>query len=136
MNTTYSMKQSTVAMRKRMSDDTNKYNFNRKRILDRIREGSIPQQKTTKKYDISTAEVNAIRKEGNHPPLVVAFAPSGANGAWLTGSKEFLTVSTPFTPFVISLLIRPFGKADIVVVLLYYIARLFSVIVFFTVGFS
>ena len=76
MNTTYSMKQSAVAMRKRMSDDTNKYNFNRKRVLDRIREGSIPQQKTTKKYDISTAEVNAIRKEGNHPPLVVAFAPS------------------------------------------------------------
>ena len=76
MNTTYSMKQSAVAMRKRMSDDTNKYNFNRKRILDRIREGSIPQQNTTKKYDISNAEVNAIRKEGNHPPLVVAFAPS------------------------------------------------------------
>ena len=76
MNTTYSMKQSAVAMRKRMSDDTNKYNFNRKRVLDRIREGSIPQQKTTKKYDISNAEVNAIRKEGNHPPLVVAFAPS------------------------------------------------------------
>ena len=75
MNTTYSMKQSAVAMRKRMSDDTNKYNFNRKRVLDRIREGSIPQQKTTKKYDISNAEVNAIRKEGNHPPLVVAFAP-------------------------------------------------------------
>ena len=48
MNTTYSMKQSAVAMRKRMSDDTNKYNFNRKRVLDRIREGSIPQQKTTK----------------------------------------------------------------------------------------
>jgi len=44
MNTTYSTKQSAVAMRKRMSDDTNKYNFNRKRILDRIREGSIPQQ--------------------------------------------------------------------------------------------
>ncbi|CAL6428871.1 unnamed protein product [Bathycoccus prasinos] len=63
-------------MRKRMSDDTNKYNFNRKRILDRIRKGSIPQQNTTKKYDISNAEVNAIRKEGNHPPLVVAFAPS------------------------------------------------------------
>ena len=76
MNTTYSTKQSAVAMRKRMSDDTNKYNFNRKRILDRIREGSIPQQNTTKKYDISNAEVNAIRKEGNHPPLVVAFAPS------------------------------------------------------------
>ena len=76
MNTTYSMKQSAVAMRKRMSDDTNKYNFNRKRELDIIREGSIPQQKTTKKYDISNAEVNAIRKEGNHPPLVVAFAPS------------------------------------------------------------
>ena len=76
MNTTYSTKQSAVAMRKRMSDDTNKYNFNRKRVLDRIREGSIPQQKTTKKYDISNAEVNAIRKEGNHPPLVVAFAPS------------------------------------------------------------
>ena len=73
---TYSMKQSAVAMRKRMSDDTNKYNFNRKRVLDRIREGSIPQQNTTKKYDISNAEVNAIRKEGNHPPLVVAFAPS------------------------------------------------------------
>ena len=52
MNTTYSTKQSAVAMRKRMSDDTNKYNFNRKRVLDRIREGSIPQQKTTKKYDI------------------------------------------------------------------------------------
>ena len=51
MNTTYSTKQSAVAMRKRMSDDTNKYNFNRKRILDRIREGSIPQQNTTKKYD-------------------------------------------------------------------------------------
>ena len=49
MNTTYSIKQSAVAMRKRMSDDTNKYNFNRKRILDRIREGSIPQQNTTKK---------------------------------------------------------------------------------------
>ena len=65
MNTTYSMKQSAVAMRKRMSDDTNKYNFNRKRVLDRIREGSIPQQNTTKKYDISNAEVNAIRKEGN-----------------------------------------------------------------------
>ena len=64
MNTTYSMKQSAVAMRKRMSDDTNKYNFNRKRVLDRIREGSIPQQKTTKKYDISNAEVNAIRKRG------------------------------------------------------------------------
>ena len=76
MNTTYSMKQSAVAMRKRMSDDTNKYNFNRKRILDRIREGWIPQQNTTKKYDISNAEVNAIRKEGNHSPLVVAFAPS------------------------------------------------------------
>ena len=76
MNTTYSTKQSAVAMRKRMSDDTNKYNFNRKRILDRIREGSIPQQNTTKKYDISNAEVNAIRKEGNHSPLVVAFAPS------------------------------------------------------------
>ena len=76
MNTTYSTKQSAVAMRKRMSDDTNKYNFNMKRILDRIREGSIPQQNTTKKYDISNAEVNAIRKEGNHPPLVVAFAPS------------------------------------------------------------
>ena len=76
MNTTYSTKQSAVAMRKRMSDDTNKYNFNRKRILDRIREGSIPQQNTTKKYDISNAEVNAIRKEGNHPPPVVAFAPS------------------------------------------------------------
>ena len=64
MNTTYSMKQSAVAMRKRMSDDTNKYNFNRKRVLDRIREGSIPQQNTTKKYDISNAEVNAMRKEG------------------------------------------------------------------------
>ena len=76
MNTTYSTKQSAVAMRKRMSDDTNKYNFNRKRILDRIREGSIPQQNTTKKYDISNAEVNAIRKEGNHLPLVVAYAPS------------------------------------------------------------
>jgi len=76
MNTTYATKQSAVAMRKRMSDDTNKYNFNRKRVLDRIREGSIPQQKTTKKYDISNAEVNAIRKEGDHPPLVVAFAPS------------------------------------------------------------
>ena len=76
MNTTYSTKQSAVAMRKRMSDDTNKYNFNRKRILDRIREGSIPQQNTTKIYDLSNAEVNAIRKEGNHPPLVVAFAPS------------------------------------------------------------
>ncbi|CAL6327737.1 unnamed protein product [Bathycoccus prasinos] len=76
MNTTYSTKQSAVAMRKRMSDDSNKYNFNRKRILDSIREGSIPQQKTTKKYDVSNAEVNAIRKEGNHPPLVVAFAPS------------------------------------------------------------
>ena len=76
MNTTYSTKQSAVAMRKRMSDDTNKYNFNRKRILDRIRDGSIPQQNTTKKYDMSNAEVNAIRKEGNHPPLVVAFAPS------------------------------------------------------------
>ncbi|CAL6324914.1 unnamed protein product [Bathycoccus prasinos] len=76
MNTTYSTKQSAVAMRKRMSDDTNKYNFNRKRTLDRIREGSIPQQNTTKKYDISNAEVNAIRREGNHPPFVVAFAPS------------------------------------------------------------
>ena len=77
MNTTYSTKQSAVAMRKRMSDDTNKYNFNRKRILDRIREGSIPQQNTTKKYDISNAEVNAIRKEGNHPPSVVeGFAAS------------------------------------------------------------
>jgi len=76
MNTTYSTKQSAVAVRKRMGDDTNRYNFNRKRILDRIREGSIPQQNTTKKYDISNAEVNAIRKEGNHPPLVVAFAPS------------------------------------------------------------
>ncbi|CAL6333899.1 unnamed protein product [Bathycoccus prasinos] len=76
MNTTNSTKQSAVAMRKRMTDDTNKYNFNRKRILDRIREGSIPQQNTTKKYDISNAEVNAIRKEGNHPLLVVAFAPS------------------------------------------------------------
>ena len=76
MNTTYSMIQSAVAMRKRMSDDTNKYNFNRKRVLDRIREGSIPQQNTTKKYDISNAEVNAIRKEGNHPPLVVAYAPA------------------------------------------------------------
>ena len=69
MNTTYSTKQSAVAMRNRMSDDTNKYTFNRKRILDRIREGSIPQQNTTKKYDMSNAEVNAIRKEGNHPPL-------------------------------------------------------------------
>ncbi|CAL6334368.1 unnamed protein product [Bathycoccus prasinos] len=81
MNTTYSTKQSTVAMRKRMSNDTNKYNFNRKCILDRIREGSIPQQNRTEKYDISNAdisnaEVNAIRKEGNHSPLVVAFAPS------------------------------------------------------------
>ncbi|CAL6334487.1 unnamed protein product [Bathycoccus prasinos] len=68
-------------MRKRMSNDTNKYNFNRKCILDRIREGSIPQQNRTEKYDISNAdisnaEVNAIRKEGNHSPLVVAFAPS------------------------------------------------------------
>ncbi|CAL6331052.1 unnamed protein product [Bathycoccus prasinos] len=43
-------------MRKRMSDDTNKDNFNRKRILDRIHEGSIPQQNTTKNYDISNAE--------------------------------------------------------------------------------
>ena len=34
-------------------------------MLDRIREGSIPQQNTTKKYDISNAEVNAIRKEGS-----------------------------------------------------------------------
>ncbi|CCO20079.1 unknown protein [Bathycoccus prasinos] len=56
--------------------NNNKYNFNRKRLLDRIREGSIPQQRTTRKYDISNAEVNAIRKERNHPPLVVAFAPS------------------------------------------------------------
>ena len=58
------------------SQNANKYNFNRKRILDRIRQGSIPQQNTTKKYDISNAEINAIRKEGSHPPLVVAFAPS------------------------------------------------------------
>ena len=49
MSRTLSMKQSAVAMRKHMSDDTNKYNFNRKRILNRIREGSIPQQETTKK---------------------------------------------------------------------------------------
>ena len=71
MNTTYSMKQSAVAMRKRMSDDTNKYNFNRKRVLDRIREGSIPQQKTTKKYDISNAEVNAIRKAVSYTHLTL-----------------------------------------------------------------
>ena len=76
MSRTLSMKQSAVAMRKHMSDDTNKYNFNRKRILNRIREGSIPQQETTKKYKISNAEVNAIRKENNLPPLTISFAPS------------------------------------------------------------
>ena len=84
------------------------------------------------KYDLCVK--NALCKDGISK-MTLLF-PSGANGAWLTGSKEFLTVSTPFTPFVISLLIRPFGKADIVVVLLYYIARLFSVIVFFSVGLS
>ena len=76
MSRTLSTKQSAVAMRKHMSDETNKYNFNRKRILNRIRKGSIPQQETTKKYNISNAEINAIRKEGNFPPLTVSFAPT------------------------------------------------------------
>ena len=44
MSRTLSTKQSAVAMRKHMSDETNKYNFNRKRILNRIHKGSIPQQ--------------------------------------------------------------------------------------------
>ena len=76
MSRTLSTKQSAVAMRKHMSDETNKYNFNRKRILNRIRQGSIPQQETTKKYELSNEEVNAIRKEGKLPPLTVSFAPS------------------------------------------------------------
>ena len=76
MSRTLSTKQSAVAMRKHMSDETNKYNFNRKRILNRIRKGSIPQQETTKKYNISNAEINVIRKEGNFPPLTVSFAPT------------------------------------------------------------
>ena len=76
MSRTLSTKQSAVAMRKHMSDETNKYNFNRKRILNRICKGSIPQQKTTKKYKISNVEVNAIRKEGKFPPLTVSFVTS------------------------------------------------------------
>ena len=84
------------------------------------------------KYDLCVK--NALCRDGISK--ITLLFPSGANGACVTGSREFLTVSTPLTPFVISLEIRPFGKADIVVVLLYYIARLFSVIVFFPVGLS
>ena len=61
------MKQSAVAMRKRMSDDTNKYNFNRKRVLDRIREGSIPQQKTTKKIRHFERRGKRDTKRGQSP---------------------------------------------------------------------
>lgn len=67
--------------------------------------------KVNVKYDLCVK--NALCKDGISK--ITLLFPSGLNGAWLTGSKVFLTVSTPLTPFVISLLIKPFGNADIVV---------------------
>ena len=64
------------------------------------------------KYDLCVK--NALCKDGISK--ITLLFPSGANGAWETGRRVFLTVDTPATPFVISLLIKPFGKADIFVV--------------------